>query len=225
MTCQEIVKQLKRLRNPGNIAGMARFGINSQNTLGIPVPVLRKMARCAGKDHKLALQLWATDIHEARLLAGMVDDPARVTSAQMDKWAGEFDSWDVCDMACMNLFRHTPLAWKKVRQWAPQKDEWIKRGGFALMATLAVGDKKAKDLDFIALFPLILKGSLDERNFVKKAVNWALRQIGKRNRKLNLKALSLARRVLKLDTPSARWVAHDAIRELEDPKVRKRLKS
>jgi 3-methyladenine DNA glycosylase AlkD len=224
MTCQEIVRQLKRLRNPRNIAGMAKFGISARNTLGVPVPVLRKIARQAGKDHRLAGRLWASGIHEARLLAGMVDDPKAVTPAQMDKWARGFDSWDTCDQACMNLFRQTAFAWGKARQWARKKEEFVKRSGFALMAALAVGDKKALDQRFLDLLPYIYNGSRDERNYVKKAVNWALRQIGKRNRALNLSAVRIARRIREQDSPAARWVANDAIRELTDSKVRKRLK-
>jgi 3-methyladenine DNA glycosylase AlkD len=203
---------------------MARFGISTTTALGISVPALRSMARRLGKDHALALALWGSGIHEARILAPMVDEPAKVTEVQMEKWARDFDSWDVCDQCCSNLFARTRFASKKAVEWARQDQEFVKRAGFTLMAALAVHDKKAPDRSFVPFFGLIEKGAADERNFVKKAVNWALRQIGKRNLSLNARALKVAERISKQDGRAARWVASDAMRELRSEAVQKRLR-
>ncbi|MFH1107562.1 MAG: DNA alkylation repair protein [Candidatus Micrarchaeota archaeon] len=220
----EIVCRLKSMRNPKNVAGMARFGINPENTLGVSIPVLRRMAAEIGKNHALALELWDSGIHEARLLAGFIDDPAQVGGAQMEEWAAEFDSWDVCDQVCSSLFDRTPLAYHKALEWSARKEEFVKRAGFVLMAALAVHDKKAGDAKFMPFFPIIVRESCDGRNFVKKAVNWALRQIGKsRNMRLNRAAIAAARKIAAIDSPSAKWIASDALRELSSPSVRKRL--
>lgn len=214
----QVIEKLKSLANPANVAGMARYGINSSGTLGVPVPVLRQLARETGKDHSLALALWASGLHEARILASMVDDPNLVTEAQMEGWVAGFDSWDICDQVCSNLFDKTPYAHAKAVEWSRRREEFVKRAGFALMACLAVHDKKAGDRDMLKFLPYIEKGAVDERNFVRKAVNWALRQIGKRNGALRPAAIECARRILKLDSKSARWVASDALRELETRK-------
>jgi 3-methyladenine DNA glycosylase AlkD len=190
--------------------------------LGVSVPTLRGIAKKLGRDHGLALALWKSGIHEARILASMVDEPARVTSAQMDRWARDFDSWDVCDQCCSNLFDQTEFAYEKAVEWAKLDQEFVKRAGFALMAALSVHDKKAGDRAFSPFLELIEEGATDERNFVKKAVNWALRQIGKRNLGLNARALEVAERISKLDS---RWVASDAIRELRSGAVQKRLRT
>lgn len=211
----QIVKKLKALANPKDVEGMARFGINPKGTLGVSIPALRKMAREIGKDHSLALELWETGIHEARILAGMIADSQKLTRGQMESWVKDFDSWDVCDQVCSNLFDRTPFAHQKAKEWSGRKEEFVKRAGFALMAALAVHDKKAVDKDFLKFFPLIKKHSVDERNFVKKAVNWALRQIGKRNLKLRRAAIKLAQEILKKDSRSARWIANDALREFK----------
>ena len=203
---------------------MARFGIASNNTLGVSVPTLRSMARKLGKDHPLSLALWDSGIHEARILASMVDEPAKVTEGQMDGWARDFDSWDVCDQCCSNLFDRTEYAYEKAAEWAVLDQEFVKRAGFALMAALAVHDKEADDRKFVSFLGPIERGASDERNFVKKAVNWALRQIGKRNLKLNAKALAVAERISKQDSTAARWVASDAIRELRSKAVLDRLR-
>lgn len=224
MTYTEIIRKLKSKRNPRNVAGMARFGINPKNTLGISVPVLRSMAKSIGTDHALALKLWASGIHEARLLAAFVDDSARVTDAQIERWVIQFDSWDVCDQCCGNLFDRTPFAYRKAVEWSKRMPEFQKRAGFALMAYLAVHDRGARDSAFEKFFPLIARGSMDERNFVKKAVNWALRQIGKRNLYLNRAAIKTASEIAKLDSKSARWIAADALRELNNAAVQKRLR-
>ncbi len=218
-----IIAKLNGMRNPRNIAGMARFGISSKNTLGIPIPVLRDIAKKEGKGHELALSLWESGIHEARLLAGFIDEPVKVTEAQMEKWVCDFDSWDVCDQVCSNLFDRTPFAHAKAIEWSKRKEEFVKRAGFAMMAALAVHDKKSPDAAFERFLPIIAREATDERNFVRKAVNWALRQIGKRNAALNKAAIAAAKEIAKMDSKAARWIAADAIRELESDAVRKKL--
>lgn len=219
ITYQKIIKLLKSQANPKNVAGMARFGINAKNTLGISMPWLRQLGKKIGKDHNLALRLWQSKIHEARILAFLIDEPKLVTEKQMNAWVKDFDSWDVCDQACLNLFDKTKFAWPKAIEWSKRKEEFIKRAGFALMAVLAVHDKKAKDEQFIKLFSTIKRESTDERNFVRKSVNWALRQIGKRNANLNKLALRVAEDISKIDSKSARWIANDAIKELKQKKI------
>jgi len=219
----EIIQRIKSLANPENVEGMARFGINPANTYGVSVPVLRKMARETGRDHELALALWASGIHEARLLACFIDRPDMVTEAQMEGWVKDFDSWDICDQCCSNLFDRTPVAHEKAVAWCEREEEFVRRAGFVLMAALSVHDKKASDEAFLRFLPLIKEYATDQRNFVKKAVNWALRQIGKRNRKLNGAALKTAEEIKKIDSRSARWIASDAIRELSSDAVQKKL--
>jgi len=214
VTCQETIAQLKKNSNQKDREGMARFGINPKYALGVRVPVLRALAKKIGKNHKLAKELWETKIHEARILASMIEEPKRVTPRQMEQWVKEFNSWDLCDQCCMNLFGKLPIAWKKAKEWPKRKEEFVRRAGFALMACLAVHDKKTKDEYFIKFFPLIKKYSIDDRNFVKKAVNWALRQIGKRNQNLNRPAIKLAKEIAKIDSKCDKWIAKDAIREL-----------
>ena len=220
---REIVAELESQANPENVAGMARYGINSKNTLGVSIPHLRAMAKRIGTDHALALELWASGIHEARMLAGFIDDPAMVTETQIERWAKDFDSWDVCDQVCSNLFDRTPFAAAKAVEWSEREEEFVKRAGFVLMAALAVHDKNAPDVRFRGFLPLIAREAADERNFVKKAVNWALRQIGKRNRPLNAAAIASAKRIRKMDSKAARWIAADALRELESDAVQGRL--
>lgn len=231
MTCEEILKKLKSYSNLKNVAGMARFGINPNRTLGISIPILREMAKKIGKDHKLAFELWESGIHEARILAGCIDDPREVTEKQMDKWVSDFDSWDVCDQVCMNLFDKIPFAYQKAIEWSNRKEQFIKRAGFAMVAVLAVHDKKAKDKEFLPFLSIVRREAGDDRNFVKKAVNWALRQIGKRNRNLNKKAIETAKEILDsalIDaTTSSRkartWIANDALKELKSNTVQKRI--
>lgn len=220
----EILDKLKRLANRRNVAGMVRFGINPANTYGISIPVLRQIANEIGKDHNLALDLWLSEIHEARILASLVDVPSLVTAYQMDRWANDFDSWDVCDQCCNNLFSRSIFAYDKAIEWCASQKEFVKRAGFVMMAVLAVKDKKAHDGQFEQFFANIKLGAIDNRNFVKKAVNWALRQIGKRNLTLNQKAIEAARDIQKVDSPSARWIANDALRELTSPVTQVRLK-
>lgn len=215
LALDEMLARLKSLANPRNVEGMARFGINPEGTLGVSVRDLRRLAR-GQRSHELALGLWASGIHEARILAALVDDPAQVSQAQMDAWATEFDSWDVCDQVCMNLFDKTPFAAAKAVEWAARPEEFVKRAGFALMASLAWHDKSAPDSLFLGFLPVIQREAVDRRNYVKKAVNWALRQIGKRNPALRSAAIAAAEEILRMDVPSARWVASDALRELNN---------
>ena len=226
MELKEVLQKLESLRNPKNVEGMMRFGIRPKTKLyGVPVPVLRKIAKEIGKNHDLALQLWDCRIHEARLLAGFIAEPKKVTQKQFAKWVKGFDSWDVCDQVCGNLFDKTRFAgYKSIVKLSIAKPEFIKRTAFVLMACLAVHDKKMKDKDFIKFFPLIKKESMDERNFVKKAVNWALRQIGKRNKNLHKKAVALAKEILEINSKSSQWIARNAIIGLESSAVLKRLK-
>ncbi len=224
MNAKEIVAELRKHSNPKNVAGMARFGINPANTLGVSIPIIRKMAKKIGRNHLLAISLWKTNVHEARILAALIDKPAEVSEKQMDSWAKDFDSWDVCDQACMNLFDKTPFAYSKAIEFAGSKKEFVKRAGFALMASLASHDKKAPDAKLEQFLPVIIKASDDERNFVRKAVNWALRQIGKRNPALNRKAVEAVKKIAKIDSKSARWIAADALRELQSAAVLARLK-
>lgn len=223
-TVSEILDTLRSQANPDNVAGMARYGINPENTLGISMPFLRGLAKEIGRDHELALELWASGIHEARILTALVGDPRQVTEAQMEAWVVDIDSWDVCDQLCGNLFDRTPFAYTKAHQWSARPEEFVKRAGFVLMTQLAVHDKKTGDEAFEAFFPLIEREATDPRNFVKKAVNWALRGIGKRNRRLNEKAIQVARRLAGMNDRTARWIAKDALRELESDKIQSRLK-
>jgi 3-methyladenine DNA glycosylase AlkD len=219
-----LIEKLKSLSNPEAVAGMVRFGINPKNTYGVSIPVLRKMAKQIGRNHLLAQRLWNSGIHEARILAGMIDLPKEVTEKQIERWVKDFDSWDVCDQVCSNLFDRTKFAHKKAIVWSKREGEFVKRAGFVLMAALAVHDKEAGDKEFLKFIPIIKKESRDERNFVKKAVSWALRQIGKRNLALNRIAIKNAKEIQGMDSKAAKWIASDAIRELTSEAVQKRLR-
>lgn len=223
MQYENILKKLKALSNPKAVEGMARFGISPENTYGVSIPNLRKMAKEIGRDHSLAQQLWNSGIHEARILASIIDQPNQVTKKQMDAWIKDFDSWDVCDQCCMNLFDKTPMAWEKAIEWTNREKEFEKRAGFALMACLAWYDKESPDKKFLVFLPAIKREADDDRNYVKKAVNWALRNIGKRNLNLNKKAIETAKEIQKIDSRSAKWIASDAIRELMSEAVQERL--
>ena len=215
MTAPEIIALLRARRSPDDIAGQRRFGITPRGEqLGVRAPVLRQLAREHRRDHGLALELWGSGIYDARQLAALVDDPKQVTEAQMEAWAAEFDNWATVDACCMHLFRKTPWAFAKARTWSGRPEEIVRRAGFTLMATLAVHAKKEPETTFLALLPLIESGAGDERNFVKKAVNWALRQIGKRSATLRPAAMATAEAILLQDTRAARWVARGALREL-----------
>ncbi len=223
MQYNDVIQKLKSLSNPEAVKGMARFGINPENTYGVSIPNLRKVAKEVGKDHALAQRLWASGIHEARILASMMDDPKMVAEEQMEAWVRDFDSWDVCDQVCMNLFEKVPLAWQKISDWSEREEEFVKRTAFTLIACLAWHDKKAEDEKFTELLPVIVKGATDGRNFVRKAVNWALRNIGKRNLSLNKAAINTAKEIQRIDSKSARWIASDTLRELTSEAVQKRL--
>jgi 3-methyladenine DNA glycosylase AlkD len=211
------------MSNRENVAGMARFGINPKNTYGVSIPDLRRIAKELGRNHVLALQLWGSGIHEARILASMIDDPQKVTSTQMERWVRDFDSWDVCDQCCRNLFDKTAIARTKVIEWSSRKEEFVKRAAFALMAALAAHDKTADNAQFKRFLKIISVQSNDERNFVKKAVNWALRQIGKRNSDLNEAAIAAAKEIQEHPSKAARWIASDALRELTSQAVQQHL--
>jgi len=223
MVYHSIMEKLSSLSDSKNLEGMKRYGIRTKSALGVPMPEIRKLAREAGKDHALAEKLWSSGVHEARILASLVDEPEKVKEEQMDNWARDFNSWDVCDQVCMNLFDKTPYAYRKAREWSRRDEEFVKRAAFALIAALAVHDKEADDERFINLLPVMVRESTDERNFVKKAVNWALRQTGKRNAVLNSLAVRAAREMQKKDSPSAKWIASDALKELTSEKVKKKL--
>jgi 3-methyladenine DNA glycosylase AlkD len=219
----EVMKQLQEKSRPDQLTGMKRYGMNVDKRLGVAVPEMRAIAKRTTKDHHLALALWKTGIPDAMITASMVDIPAQVTEEQMEDWVKDFNSWDVCDQVCMNLFDKTPLAWKKVVDWSQREEEFVKRAAFALIACLAWHDKAAPDQKFIELLPLIKAQVTDERNFVKKAVNWALRHIGKRNINLNKIALQAAHDILTIESKTAKWIASDAIKDLTSESTLRRL--
>lgn len=209
-----LVRELRAQAGPDAAERMARFGITSPTALGVRIPVLRAIAKREGQDHALAGALWATGLHEARMLASMVEEPAKVTKAQMERWARAFDSWDLCDECCMNLFDKTPHAWTMAVAWSKREEEFVKRAGFALMACLAWHDKAAPDARFRSFLATVERRGGDPRNFVKKAASWALRQMGKRNPALRREAVAVASRLAAREEPAARWVGKDALREL-----------
>jgi len=219
----EVLAWLESRADPRNVAGMARYGIRSVRALGVPGPELRAQARALAPDHDLALALWRSAVHDARVLAALVDDPARVTPAQMERWARDFDNWAVCDACCWHLFDRTPHAVAKARAWSTRREEFVRRAGFVLMAALALHDRQAKDALFADFLRLLERRAEDERSLMRKAVSWAVRQIGKRNPALHAVALATTGRLAARGTPGARWVATDARRELESAAVRTRL--
>ena len=219
----EALKWLERKGTRRTVEGMARYGIEAKRAFGVPMGTLLSLRKRLGKDHALATALWDSGWYEARLLAALVGDPQRVTRRQMNAWAASFENWGDCDTVCFHLFDRTPFAWEKARQWAASPREFVKRGGFVLMACLALHDKAAPDKSFLAMLPLIEKGARDERNFVKKGVSWALRSIGRRNPALSAAALAVAKRLALSEEAACRWVGKDALRELMSPKVRSQL--
>jgi 3-methyladenine DNA glycosylase AlkD len=223
-TVDEVLDRMRGLAQPGGREGMARFDINADRALGVRIPDLRRLAKEVGTDHRLALALWRTEVHEARIMASMIDDPAKVTERQVESWVADFDSWDLCDQCCGNLFDRLPFAYDKAMEWSGRGEEFVKRAAFALMAWSAVHDKAAEDRAFLEFLPVIEREADDDRNFVKKAVNWSLRQIGKRNRRLHRAAVASARRLARRnDSTSARWLGADALRELTGEGILKRL--
>ena len=213
----EVDKILSRLRGAGsqiNVAGMARFGIRPAKAYGVPAPAIRSIAREFHRRPELAPALWSTGVLEARVLATMIADPLAIGEAEIERWVRDFDCWAICDSACIGLLWKTPFAWRKVREWSRREPEYERRAAFALIAALAVHDKKATAKQFHAALKLIEKAADDDRNFVKKAVNWALRQIGKRDDELRPAAIAVAEQLAASESRSARWIGHDALREL-----------
>jgi 3-methyladenine DNA glycosylase AlkD len=223
-TVDEVMEQLKSKAKKDQLQGMARFAIVGDQRLGVSVPAMRKIAKDIGEDHQLALDLWETGVPEGMIVAGMIAEPEKLTEAQMEVWVVDINSWDICDQVCMNLFEKTPLAERKIYEWSLREEEFVKRASYALIACLAWHDKEASDEAFTQYFPVIVAGATDERNFVKKAVNWALRNIGKRNQALNKEVIKVAKEIQGIDSKSARWIASDTIRELESEKVQERLR-
>ncbi len=221
---EEVLTRLKTLARPDQVEGMARFGMAAEDRLGVSVPDMRKIAKGLGKDHTLALKLWKTGIPEAKIVAGMIGDPEKLTEKQMESWVKDINSWDVCDQVCMNLFEKSPLVRKKILDWSKREETFVKRTAFALIACLAWHDKAAGDDRFIGFLPIIKREAIDERNFVKKAVNWSLRNIGKRNPNLNKAAIKAAKEIGKIDSKAARWIASNAVRELESEVVQRRIR-
>lgn len=223
-TLDHIMNELRSRADPASLEGMARYGIRTDHALGgSSLYFLRAMAKDLGRDHALALALWSTEVHEARLLATLVEDPMETTEEQMEEWVADFDSWDICDQCTSNVFSFTSVGWKKAMEWSSREEEFVKRAGFALMAALAVHDKKAEDERFLPFLSAIEMESYDDRNYVRKAVNWALRNIGKRNAALNASAIACAERIRAEGTKSGRWIASDALRELRSDTVKRRL--
>jgi 3-methyladenine DNA glycosylase AlkD len=222
-TLEHVMSRLRERARPDQIEGMARYGISAEKRLGVSVPDMRKIAKDIGTDHLLALELWRTGIPDAMIVASMVADPDRITEDQMEEWVKDLNSWDVCDQLCMNLLEKTDPVMKKIHEWAGREEEFVKRAAYALIACLAWHDRRSGDDSFSAFFPLIKQGATDRRNYVKKAVNWALRNIGKRSLRLNGEALSVACELRDMDSRAARWIAADAIRELESAAVQARL--
>jgi len=204
--------------------GMARYAIPSDKALGVLMGDIQKLGKQLGRDHALALELWKTDVYEARMLCAYVDEPERVTAEQMDAQARDFDNWAICDTLCFALWVRTPHAFAKIRKWAGSRDEFVKRASFALLASMALKHKESGDADYLRTLPLIEKAASDERNFVKKAVSWALRGIGRRSPALNQKSIALAKKLAASEAAAPRWIGKDALRELSSAAVQKRLK-
>lgn len=222
MTVNEVITELKALSTPEHYAKLSYFGIKDDKALGVKIPLVRELANKIGKNHELALELWKTEIHEARFLASMIEDAKMLTEKQFDDWTNDFDSWDLCDVTC-DLFGNTPYVIRKINEYSTRNEEFVKRCAFALMCELSFHDKNMPNEQFYPFFELIEREAWDDRNFVRKAVNWALRQIGKRNEALRLKAIETGKRILQQNTKSARWIATDALRELNDAKIIARL--
>ena len=229
ITVDEIVDRLKSFSNLKSLNRMAKFGIDPDRALGVRIPVLRELAKELRKSVEdrqgLAQKLWEQQIRETMIVAGMIAEPKMTTEELMDDWVEDFYDWEVCDQTCMNLFEKTPFAYKKAVQWSHRDEEYVKRAGYVMMARLAVSDKKADDERFIEFFPDIIRGATDQRHIVKKGVNWAIRQIGKRNLKLNEMAVELSLEIQEIDSPAAKWISSDALRELRSDAVIERLKN
>jgi 3-methyladenine DNA glycosylase AlkD len=223
-TCAEVLRKLEDLANPEVRAKLPYFGVQAPMANGVSAPVLHKLAREIGKDHQLANQLWACEVHEAKILASLVGEPQRATGREMEGWAQTFDSWDVVDTVCCYLYAESKFAWKKAQDWSKRRELFIKRAGFSLVAYLSYKDKQSPDEKFTKFLKVVERESDDDRHLVKKAVNWALRNIGKRNLKLNREAIRVAEKLRKRDSRAARWIAADALRELRSQAVQRRLR-
>ena len=223
MQYTDIIRKFEAMSNPEAVKGMAKFGITPKCNFGVSMPNIINISKEIGNDHELAQQLWDSDIRETRILACLIDDPKLITDEQMEQWVRDFDYWEICDQCCIKLFRKTKYAHQKALEWSLNNEEYIKRAGFVLMATLAVHDKAVENSRFKEYLPVIIREATDERISVKKAVNWALRQIGKRNPELNREAINAAKTIKLINSKSARWIATDALRELESPAIQKRL--
>jgi len=223
--CRSLLERMKQIGSPRGVERLAYFGIRAASAYGLSAPQMHALAREAGRDHALALELWGSGVHDARHVAALVADPARVTEALMERWARDFSSWDVVDTCCCYLFIHTRYGWKKAVEWSRRREEFVKRAAFSLMAYLAIHDKAAPNGEFLRLLPILEREAWDERNYVRKAVNWALRQIGKRNLRLNRSAIAAGNRIRRQGSRSARWIAADALRELRGAAVARRLRA
>ena len=224
-TIDAVLASLERRGTKRTREGMARYGIVAPKAFGVSVGVLKELAKPLGRDHELAAALWDTGWYEARMLAGFIDDPARVTPAQMDRWARDFDNWAICDHICFHLFDRTPHAWIKITLWSGRRDEFVKRAAFALLASVALHDKRTGDEPFLQALPLIERAATDDRNFVKKGVSWALRGVGRRNLALRTASVAVARRLAASSEAAARWVGKDALRDLTRATIVARLRS
>jgi 3-methyladenine DNA glycosylase AlkD len=223
ISVDDVLRQLNVRARPDQLPGIAKYGISVEKRLGVSIPELRKLAKEIGKNHDLALELWKTGISDAMILASLIAEAEKLTEKQMEEWVKGFNSWDVCDQVCNNLFNSHPLAWKKILDWSKREEMFVKRAAFALLSSLAVHDKEASDEKFIDFLQVIKREALDNRNFVKKAINWALRNIGKRNLNLNRAAINVAREIQQIDSKASRWISSNALRELESNAVQKRL--
>ena len=221
----EVMTVLRAAADPSALSGMTHFAIETEGRLGISIYDLRRIAKSIPPSHPLALDLWETRVQEARLLASMIDVPSEATEAQLERWVLDFNSWDICDQVCDNLIQHTPFAWQKITEWHTREGEFVKRAAYALIACKAWHDKAAADGQFIALFPILKAGAADPRNFVRKAVNWAIRNIGKRSLALNQAAIAFSEELLLMDDKTARWTARDALKEMQSEKMQARLKA
>jgi 3-methyladenine DNA glycosylase AlkD len=215
---QFALQSLEEMRTQRDLDNLKRFGITATNAVGVSMANIQVLAKRLGRSHELAAALWDTNCYEARLLTSFVDEPERVTAAQMERWCRDFDNWGICDTLCFHLFDRTPHAWRKVAQWSGRREEFVKRTAFALLACLAAHDKSATDQQFIDSLPLIERAATDDRNFVKKGVSWALRMIGRRNAALNAEAIAVSRRLSVSTEPAARWIGKGALKELTNLK-------
>lgn len=225
MNAREVIAHLESISDRSRLEGMSRYGIEVEHAIGVSMPKMRAYAKTIGRDHHLAMDLWDSGVHEARIMASLLADPELLTEEEMERWVRDLDSWDLCDQCCSNLFRRSPHAFRKALEWSGREEEFQKRAGFATMAALAVHGKGMSERDLQLLLEAVVRESHDDRNFVRKAVNWALRQVGKRDLVSNAMAIAAAERILAKGDRTSRWVAYDALRELRSEAVRERLKN